>query len=117
MLSDPELVEPTILSGSCVVVLCKTWCRAVSSVPKSASVHSTASVERSTLPTLSTLTKIHSPLSDHACVHKCSFAMKFLNWPFSWLSSKLFGIQSLILYGLAVSAGPAESPFMTLRCC
>ena len=47
------------------------------------------------------------PWSDRACIHTCSSAMKFLNWPFSWLLSQLFGVKSLILYGLAVSAKPA----------
>ena len=51
--SDPVLV--TIFSGSFVVALCKTCYRAVSSVLKSASVQPTASVERSTLSTLSQL--------------------------------------------------------------
>ena len=64
---------------------------------KSASVHSTASVDRSTLSTLSSLTRIRSTWSDHACIHKCSSAMKFLNWPLSWLPSQLFGDRSLAL--------------------
>ena len=98
-----------------VVVLCKTWYSAVSSVLKPASVQSTASVGRSTLSTLSTLAKIRSPWSDHACIHKGSSAMKFMNWPLSWLPSQLFGIKSLILYGLAVSAGPAENLCMALE--
>ena len=41
--------------------------------------------------------------------------MKFLNWPVSWLLPQLFGIRSLILHGLAVSAGPAESLCMALE--
>ena len=41
--------------------------------------------------------------------------MKFLNWPLSWLPSQLFGTKSLILCGLAVSAGPAESLCMALE--
>ena len=90
-------------------------CRAVSSVLKSASLQSTASVERSTLSTLSTLTSIRSPWSDLACIHKCSSAMKFLNWPLSWLQAQLFGIKSMILYGLAASAGPAEILRMALE--
>ena len=73
------------------------------------------SVERSALSTLSTITRIRSPWSDHACIHKCSSAMKFLNWPFIWLPSQLFGIKSLILYGLPVSAGPAESLCLALE--
>ena len=99
------------LSVSFVVVLY----RAVSSVLKSASVQSAATVQRSTLATLSTLTKIRSPWSDHACIHMCSSVMKFLNWPFTWLPSQLFGIKSLILYGLSASAGPAESLCMALE--
>ena len=102
---------PDSWSGSFVVVLCNTWYRVVS---KSAFVQSTASVEHSTWSTLSTLTRIRSPWSDHACIHKCSSAMKFLGWPLSWLPSQLFGINSLILYGLADSAGPAESLCMAL---
>ena len=91
---------------SCV----KIWYRADSNVLKFASVQSTASVDRSTVSTLSALTKVGSPWSDHStCIHKCSSAMEFLNWPLSWLPSQLFGIRSLTLYGLAVSAGPAES--------
>ena len=70
---------------------------------------STASVDGSTLSTPSTLTRIRSPWSDPACIHKCSSAMKFLNWPSSWLPSQLFGVKPLILYGLPVSAEPAES--------
>ena len=35
--------------------------------------------------------------------------MNVLNWTSSWLPSQLFGIKSLILYGLCVSARPAES--------
>ena len=41
--------------------------------------------------------------------------MKFLNWPFSWLLSRVFGIKSLILYGLAISANLAESLCMALE--
>ena len=59
--------------------------------------------------------RFRSPWSHHDCIRKCSSAMKFLNWPSSWLPFQLFGIKSLILYGLAVSAGPAESFCMTLE--
>ena len=54
-----------------------------------------------------------SPLSPR-CVHlgltmlastSAVLPMKFLNWPLSWLPSQLLGTRSLILYGLAVSAG------------
>ena len=48
-------------------------------------------------------------------MHKCSSAMKLLNWPLSLLPSQLFGIKSLILSGLAVSAVPAERPCMALE--
>ena len=75
----------------------------------------TASVERSILSTPSTLTRIRSPRSDHASIHKCSSDTKFQNWPLSWLPSQLFSIRSLILYGLAISAGLAESLCMALE--
>ena len=87
----------------------------MSNVLKPASARSTASVDRSTLSTLSTLTRIRSPWSDHACIHKRSSALKFLNWHLSWLPSQLSGIRSLILCGMAVSAGPAESLCMALE--
>ena len=48
-------------------------------------------------------------------MHKCSSAMKLLNWPLSWLPSQLYGIKSLILCGLAVSAVPAERLCMALE--
>ena len=54
--------------------------------------------------------------SDPACTQKCSSAMKFLNWPSSWLPSQLFGMKPLILYGLPVSAEPAESQ-SAIDCC
>ena len=56
-----------------------------------------------------------SQLSPEFARHKCSSAMKLLTWPLSWLPSQLIGIKSLILYGLDVSAGPAESVWMALE--
>ena len=37
------------------------------------------------------------------------------NWPLSWMPSQLFGIKSLVLYGLAASAGPGEILCMALE--
>ena len=40
------------------------------------------------LSTLSTLAKIRSPWSDHACIHRCKSDMKLRNSPFSLLPSQ-----------------------------
>ena len=58
----------------------------------------------------------HSPeFVHHACIRKCSSGHEVPELALSWLASQPFGIKSLILYGLAVAAVPAESLCMALE--